>query len=235
MKKSCCHISECTDFPEIGNCDNCKIDSCCGKIEISAQDASKTSCASNKKTIIKICENTFHELIKKIKCDIKSDDYEIVGCVLIGIYFYIFVQSKNKYKNNILCVIFGKLDMTTLIAINDSLKIQMCYNLYNSAKNSCLDKKISKHLKIVQVLYNPHDDLFILLINSHNKTILGKIEHLEAIYSVGTSIDFIYTDSCHLLIIDNPPICINAITKEKYKITIFDKCAKYNKSYMLCF
>jgi hypothetical protein len=235
MKKSCCRIFECTDFAGIENCDDCRINSCCGKIEICAQNASKSSCEHNKKTIIKICENAFNELIKKMKCDIKSDHHEIVGCVLIGIYFYIYIQLKHGYKNNMLCVIQGKLDATTLIAINDSLNIQMCYNLYNSVKNACLDKKLAKHLKITQVLYNPYDDLFILLINSDDKTILGKIEHLEAIHSVGTSIDFIYTDSCHLLVIDNIPICICAISRGKYKITVFDKCEKYNKSYMMCF
>ena len=234
MKKSCCCIVECCNSTK---CEN----TCCGKIEICAQDASNNTCDSSKKVIIKINENSFHDLIKKIKCDIKTDNFDIVGSVLIGVYFYVFI-----YKNNILCVIQGKIDVTTFIAIDSTLNVQMCYNLYNSAKNACLDKKLTKHLKIIQVLYSPFDDLFILLIKSHNKTILGKIEHLEAMHSVGTSIDFVNsvnTDSCHschsynscnLFIIDHIPESICALSKGKYKITVFDKCHKQNKCFIVC-
>jgi hypothetical protein len=243
MKKSNCCIIECNNLTK---CEN----TCCGKIEICAQDASNNTCDSNKKVIIKINENSFHELIKKVKCDIKTNDFDIISGILIGLYFYIYIQFKNGYKNNILCVIQGKIDVTTLIAIDNTLNIQMCYNLYNSVKNACLDKKLAKHLKIIQVLYSTFDDLFILLIKSHDKTILGKIEHLEAIHSVGTSIDFVNSingDSCHschsskshescnLFIIEHIPVSICAISKGKYKITVFDKCHKQNKCFIICF
>jgi hypothetical protein len=235
MKKSCCCILECNDLQKCNKIDNTKCKLCCGYIEICANDSYDGSCEYNKKVVIKIDENAFNDLIKKVKCETKSDCYETVGCILIGIYFYIYIQTNIGHKNNMLCVIQGKLDNSTFIAINSSLKIQMCYNLYNSVKNDCLDKKIAKHLKVIQVMYNPYDDLFILLIQSKNKTLLGKIEHLEAIHSVGTSINFVYTDTCKFLIIDDIPICICAIEKGKYKITVFDNCEKRNKCFCLYF
>lgn len=230
MRKSCCSTIQCNNLEnELENCgktNNKKWNICCEYIEFHINEIYNSSCKCNKKITIKICENTFNNLISKVKCETKSGDFEIIGCVLIGIYFYIYIQSKDAHKNNILCVIQGKIDNTTHNAIDNSLNIQMCYNLYNAAKNARLDKK---NIKIVQVLYNPYDDLFILLINNNNKTLIAKIEHLEAIHSVGTAINFIYTDACNFSIINDIPISMCVVEKGKYKITYHDLCEKQNK------
>jgi hypothetical protein len=242
MKKTCCNIYHCKNFPEILNCVTCDLKLCCGKVELYAQDASKTC---YEKTIIKISENIYNKTLEKIKCDIcreTNDDvcnFEIISCILIGNFFYIFLQMLNNHKKNILSVIQGEITNINNenIAIDNSIKNQMNYNLYNSAKNSCLDKHIAKRLKIVQILYNKYDDLFVILLKSCGFTLLAKIEHLEAIHSIGTNIDFIFTHKCDLLLINGIPLCICPVEKEKrkYNLTVFDECDKCNKTHILCF
>jgi hypothetical protein len=237
MKKSCCNIYECNNNSQIINCDPCCIKSNCGYIELCTQDASHLANEPiNKceKIKIKIKENIFFEIIKKIKCEYKCEEYENVGCILIGSYFYLFVQLTHSQKRNVLYVIQGKVN-TDYIAIDDSVIIQMCYNLYNSFKNEKIDKKLTKDLKIIQVLYNYYDDMFILLMCGHGNTILGEIEHLESIHSVGTYIDFVYTSPCDLLIIKHHPIHILIMEKKTYKIVVYDEHHKHNKCYVLEF
>ena len=125
-------------------------------------------------------------------------------------------------------------------AIDNTISVQMCYNLYNSFKNSRLDRSLTKNLKIVQVAYSYYDDMFVLLMNGNNKTIIGLIEHLESIHSIGTQINFMNISSCHcpqykneenhhcdkcnykcydiscsVLIIDYIPVCICPVDKKK--------------------
>lgn len=250
MKNYTCHISECNSYCEWIKCENIcqksKIEMCCGKVLICAQKNSPN--CKNESTHIKISEESYYDILRKLKCDYKCDNFEIIGCVLVSTYFYLFFQSDYNRKNNMLCVVGGKIDINNS-AVEKSISIQMCYNLYNAFKNSRLDRSLTKNLKIVQLLYSYHDDIFILLMNGNNKTIIGQIEHLESLPSIGTNINFINVSSCHNnyekksnnnftcnnLIIDSKPICICEIDKKKYKLIVHNIHHQYNKCYMIEF
>jgi hypothetical protein len=222
MVMSYCDISKSYECLECVKTESIYRECYCGKMSIWTQNASK----NNQKILIKISENIFNKAINEIKCEYKCNDhikYEFVGSILISSYLYIFVQFYNNKKNNILCVIQGQVDLKYCV-IDETVTVKMCYNMYNLFKNENIDKKCVKDSKIVEVTYSYCDDIFLLLINCDNKTILGKIEHLEAFHSIGTHISIIYQSPCNYFLINNPPICIKVIDKKKYKLYAYDKC-----------
>jgi hypothetical protein len=226
-KKFCCnkkcHNKSCCN-------DGCYCNNnCCGMIEVCARNV-----GANKNCTVKMSESEFHKILKEVDCEIKDDCYKIISSILIGVYIYIFIQSKHKSKDNVLCVIQGKINMENIV-IHCTLNIQMCFNLYSAAKSAGLCKTSSKCIQVVKVIYSTFDDLFILLFNSQDHTLLGKLEYLEGIHYVGTTIDFIKTQGCELLVIASQPQCIEAVCKKKYEVTVFDECKKYNKCYIVCF
>lgn len=230
MKSNCCHIVECNNCCENINCNDCpKV--CCGSIDICAQNGgTKEMC------VVKINECEFNNLLKEIKCEVGDQTYKIINSILIGLYLYIFIGAKRKTKNNILCAIQAKVDLNTKKANDGSLKIQMCYNIYSVAKNNSVCKEDALNLRIVQVTYNPYDDLFIVLFSNHHQTLFGKIEHLESIHSIGTSLQLINCkETCSLLILDYKPVSICPICKDKYRLVVVDCHTKCSKSFNVCF
>lgn len=249
MNDSIYNITECDKYYEHVNCGNfyhkCKIEKCCEHVVICAQKSSND--CKNNLVKIKIEEEQYFNIIRSLKCEYKCGDFELLECYLISTYFYLFFQSEYNKKNNILCVVRGKINIDNL-AICNTISIQMCYNLYNLFKNCRIDRSLTKNLRVVQITYSYYDDVFLLLMNGNNKTIIGQIEHLESIHSIGTQIEFMHTSTshhncknnydssnfiCNVLIIDHSPVCICVINKKKYNLIVFNECSKHNKCYTI--
>jgi hypothetical protein len=226
MNKNCCHVVECNCHTNI-NCNghivNCKI------IEICAiNGGTKESCN------IKMNEFIFEQLLKQINCNIGDQTYKIINSILIGEYIYIFIGTKRKTKNNNLCVLQGKININTKQIIDESFKLHRCYNIYNVVKNDIL-KENAMNTKIIQVSYNHYDDSFIILLGIDYNALFCKIDHLEAIHSIGTSLELITCkDTCNTLIIEHKPDSIYPLCKNKYRLVVIDNCTKCKKSINIC-
>jgi hypothetical protein len=228
IKTACCQILEC------GNCDN-NLNCHCNNVNICDQKIEL--CVNNGNMIItlSISKHILNNLMSHIKCDMDCNDYKIISAILISKYIYIFIQTGYKTKKNSLHVIHCTVDVDKKEIIVSTIKLQMSYNIYNIARYEHISSEKSFKLKVEQVVYNKYSDMFIVLFNLRDKTLIGKIDNLESIFSIGTSLDLIHTHQhCELFIIEKKPKCIIPIDKYKYKIIVYDHHTKCNKSYTIC-
>jgi len=213
---------------------NCNVNICNDTIELCVFNPKK-----NTKVNMCLSESKFKCLIKSVSCHMECN-LKIVGALLVSTYIFIFVQLGRKTKKNTLCVIHGHVDTINNIINQNTLKIQMCYNIYLTAKSNNINSSDAKNLKIVCVTYNPVKDVFVLLFNNNHKTMIGKIENLEAIHTIGTMIEFVSlkcakTHTNCILTIEHDPKCIIVLSDGKYKLFVWDCNTCCDKAYKLCF
>lgn len=238
MKSCCSPVIDCNNCCETCECE-CNKQPCCGYFDICVKDC---RCQESYEVRINKCE--WEKIVKSLKCELNDGTYKIIDSIAIGPHLYIFVGAKRKSKNNTLCVIYGKIDIDKKLEnccskkdlIKNTLKIQMCYNIYCLIKECCYERNRGYNLKIVQVSYNPYDDLFVVLFAGCCETLIGTIEHLESIHSIGTSLKLVNNDeTCCPLILDYKPVSICAVCKHKYKFVGIDCNSKCQKTLHLCF
>lgn len=226
-KTLCCEILEYTNG-ENNIYFNCNVKTCNQRIEL---------CVNNMNSVMNLYldKNILTSLLSNVKCNIDKDKYKIVGAIIVSKYIYIFIQTGYKTKHNTLCTVHGTMDMEKKEIINKTLQLQSFYNIYKTGRSEHISREHSIKLKIEQVTYNKFNDMFIVLFNSCDRTFIGKIDNLEAIFSIGTYLNLVYSHQCHLFIIDHKPICIIPLTKNTYKLSVYDQYIKCNKTFTCCF
>lgn len=225
-----CIVKECNEFLD-NNCENIaehKTEIIGDKLIVCAYNVS-----NNKHSELKICLN----LINSLFCDIevKNQKKKIITSYIISKTLFIFYNIKNKSNNkeNILCVISGELDYNNNI-ISNTLKNQMYFNIYHSAKQDELCKHLSIKLNLMKIKYDIYSSKFILLFKSDNKILVATLDYLMSIHSVATNIKFLKNHNYEFICIQGNPINIYVIEKNKYKIIYYDE-HKHIKKVILCF
>jgi hypothetical protein len=183
-----------------------------------------------KEITVKVNQNIIMNLLYNDECAC-HDAYMIIDSIMIGKYIYIFIQL-NKKKTNLLYVLNGQVE--NHIVLDESLNIQMYYDLYNLCKNSDLCCHVSTKLKVKRVIYNIYDNIFVILFGFESKTLFGKLDYLSSIHSVGTAIELVKS-GCELLVINHIPLNIIVLSHNKYEVSVFNEHKKMNRIYGLCF
>ena len=217
----------------IASCNNC-IDTCQTNCYV---NCNKNNCCENQICSQVAGKNEFVN-IKYNKCIFDKifdcvDKYNIIGSILISTHLFIFVQTEFNTENNSLYVITADVNVQTYTTIDNTMKLQLVYNIYVLGKTYCLKTDRAKKLEIKQIVYNQFSDIFVVLFRNKSKTLIGTIDYLESIFSLGTYIDFLKTQSCNTLIINEPPQCIVILTKTQYKVMVYDECCKSSRGYII--
>lgn len=168
-----------------------------------------------------------------INCS-ENEHKKIIASFIISDSFFIFCNVKDKcvQKNNMLYVIYGKLDKAHDIIYN-SLKTQMYFNVYESARQDELCRHLSKNLNLTQIQFDGAGNKFILLFESDNKTLLASINYLTSINSVSTDLNFIKNNKREFLCINKNPLFLCIVKKNEYKIIVHDLESKSKKIYVV--
>lgn len=223
MKIICSGITSCNNCSNSKNsnysteCNN----NCCNN-QICTYVAGKNECVN-----IKINKNLFDS---KFDCVLKC---HIVSSILVSTHLFVFVQVDFDTENNSLYVVTAEVNIQTLTTIDDTIQLQLIYNLFVLGKTNCLKSERAQKLKIKQVVYNKYSDIFVILFRNKSKTLIGTIDYLEAIYSLNTNIELLKNQQCNILIINDPPECIDILSKCQYKVLVYDECNKHSKGYII--
>lgn len=148
--------------------------------------------------------------------------------LLNNIYVFINIKTKSEKKNNFIYVLSGKNAQEQI----NTLKIQMYFNIYESARQDGVCRHLSKNLNVCQIQYDNQSNKFILLFESDNKTLIASLNYLLSIYSVATDL-FFCKENDELICINYKPVMFVVSKKNEYKIAVLDDNKKSKKIYVV--
>lgn len=178
-----------------------------------------------------ICSKTYKyiETNNIFICDdeeIKSKKIIASFIISSNIYIFLNVKTKCEKKNNFLYVLVGKNDSEKI----KTMKIQMYFNIYESARQDELCRHLSNNLNLCQIQYDIQSSKFILLFESDNKTLMASLDYLLSIHSVSTDLNFLKYNG-NLLCINSKPLMFCVSKKNEYKIIVIGCEKKIKKMY----
>lgn len=157
----------------------------------------------------------------------------LVQLIIVKHNVYFFVQSTCSHlKHKILFVLEGSLYEGNKLLLNESIKLQTFFNLYNNGRINGLSKSESRKIKLSSVCFNECTHDFILLLKYDSKGYLGKIKKYTEFDGMSSTIEtFNCVDS--LFTLSNSPTAITSLNNNVILLIAGRNDDDLNKYYVI--